>query len=138
MAGCSEFGAKKNSEDIDLKEISIDSKLSPREKADKMMEALNGIIRAVANEPDNTKASAALDSYLEKNSTELDKITQDFGDWSLKASQVELMDYIAGLQSKPFYTELDSNLTRVGYRMMESPELEKSMTKLLALINPPS
>lgn len=102
------------------------------------MEAINIVLREVAKEQDNTKAAARLDSYLEENSTELNKITQDFGDWSLKASQEDLMDYIAGLQSKPFYAEMDSNLTQVGYRMMESPELEKSMTKLLALINPPS
>lgn len=136
MAGCS--GSKGNPEEIDLKELSADPKLSPRDKADKMMEAINLVLREVAKEQDNTKAAARLDSYLEENSTELNKITQDFGDWSLKASQEDLMDYIAGLQSKPFYAEMDSNLTQVGYRMMESPELEKSMTKLLALINPPS
>jgi hypothetical protein len=123
---------------IDLKEVAKDSKLNPRERADKMMEALNAVLREVSKEKDNPKAAAKLDSYLEANSEALNKITQDFGDWSLKASQEDLMDYIGGLQSKAFYAELDSNLTLVGYRMMESPELEKSMTKLLALINPPS
>lgn len=123
---------------IDLKEVAKDSKLNPRERADKMMEALNFVLREVAKEKDNTKSAAKLESYLESNSEALNTITQDFGDWSLKASQEDLMDYIGGLQSKPFYAELDSNLTLVGYRMMESPELEKSMTKLLALINPPS
>jgi hypothetical protein len=79
-----------------------------------------------------------LDAYLEAHSEQLNKITQDFGDWSLNASQEDLMGYIGDLQSKPYYAELDSNLTLVGYRMAESPELEKSMSKLLALINPPS
>jgi len=123
---------------IDLTEVAKDSKLNPRERADKMMEALNAVLREVSKEKDNTKAAAKLDSYLETNSESLNKITQDFGDWSLKASQEDLMEYIGGLQSKPFYAELDSNLTLVGYRMMESPDLEKSMTKLLALINPPA
>ena len=123
---------------IDLKEVAKDSKLNPRERADKMMEALNFVLREIAKEKDNPKAAAKLDSYLEANSEALNTITQDFGNWSLKASQEDLMDYIGGLQSKPFYAELDSNLTLVGYRMTESPELEKSMTKLLALINPPS
>jgi hypothetical protein len=138
FSGCSNKEDLELSGGIDLEAVAASETLSPRERANSMMEALNSLIRVVAKEKDDKKAAATLDAYLEAHSEQLNKITQDFGDWSLKASQEDLMGYIGDLQSKPYYAELDSNLTLVGYRMAESPELEKSMSKLLALINPPS
>ena len=138
FSGCSNKEDLELSGGIDLEAVAASETLSPRERANSMMEALNSLIRVVAKEKDDKKAAATLDTYLDAHSEQLNKITQDFGDWSLNASQEDLMGYIGDLQSKPYYAELDSNLTLVGYRMAESPELEKSMSKLLALINPPS
>lgn len=138
LGACSGSDSKDLAGGIDLQEISENKVLNPREKADKMMEALNGVLRSVAQEKDNAKAAAMLDAYVAENGEVLGSITDGFGEWSLTASQEEMMEYIKGLQQKSFYAELDSNLTLVGYRMTESPELEKSMTKLLALINPPA
>lgn len=123
---------------INLSEVSVNKSLDAAGKADQMMSAVNAVLRKLVSIKDDKEAALTLDKFIEDNSTDLTAITVEFGKWSETAKEEELMAYIQNLQTKEYFTELDSNLSIIGVRMTQSPELEKSMETLMKLINPPS
>jgi len=133
---CNSKDSTKSTGGINLKELHADKSMHPRDKADVMMSAINAIIINTVAIEDNVQAAVFLNTIMDENANEILGISREFGQWSQDATQEELAAYMELLQSKPYFEELDSNLSVIGERMMETPELKEAMHKFMEITNP--